>query len=78
MGQKTLIAIVFALLVSVTMIISCAGPSPVVTFPDYNLEKVIRHAVEDLEAPIQEFVEKILEKTGGLEGITRQEGVFRS
>ena len=42
MGQKTLIAIVFALLVSVTMIISCAGPSPVVTFPDSNLNAAIR------------------------------------
>jgi hypothetical protein len=35
---------------------------------------MVFQALEDLEAPIQEFVEELLEKTDGLEGIDRQDG----
>jgi hypothetical protein len=35
---------------------------------------MVFHALEDLEAPIQEFVEELLEKPDGWEGIKGQDG----
>ena len=35
---------------------------------------MVFHALEDLEAPIQEFVEELLEKTDAWEGIEGQDG----